>query len=169
MPGYPTDDGSQLWSAVPAGTAICARFVPPIGITNATKAVVNQTGISASTTGFAIYPDSDGAAPLVKWQPTGCVFCSGVHPETGLPAFTLTAGTVYRLCACNVGDFGTGGSYEATNWTTSSGFAGQENAFVVSVGKATTACTGSPFVPPTTGAIIQDNALKPPVALLSVE
>ena len=38
VPGYPTEDGIQLWSAVGAGVAICARFSVPIGITNATKA-----------------------------------------------------------------------------------------------------------------------------------
>ena len=90
--------------------------------------------------------------------------------NTGLPAFSILPNTVYRACACEVsGTFANTGAYEAPNWL-SNGFASEQNAFVFSVGTAAVTCgTGGEGVPDHTGALTQDNSLKPPILLISRE
>jgi len=170
VPIYPT--GEMQASVSPALTPVVGRFVMPTTILGATKLAVNiTTGYGAGKkVGFAIYPDLDGAPPIFT---SGSVSGSGTPPETagalsvtGLAPDGLTGGVTYRALFCASG---AAGAYAGPKWTSGTGFAALQNAFVVSVGSATNPCDADATPPATTGALIANTAFVPPFLLVSVE
>jgi hypothetical protein len=170
VPSYPADTDAQDMSAVGNNVMICGRFVPPVGINNATKAAFLLTaGPRENDYVVSIYVDDDAGARVMKCFSS--ITFNPIQQCTGLPAFSLTAGTPYRVCACRANNFSTADSYLAPRWMASSGWASEQNTFAVSVGRATNPCsfTGGNESPTTTGPIVQDNSLTPPIVLLSRE
>lgn len=90
--------GTGWTSPTVANTLYCWTVPAPLSITNATKLAAylsnNQPGTNIS---FAIYPDND-AGTVLAFKTGGAV--QGVFSATGLTPFSLTAGTLYRLCHC---------------------------------------------------------------------
>lgn len=168
VPGYPTDTASQNWAVVSDNVMICGRFVPPVGITNATKAAFLLTaGPAENDYTVALYPDDDAGARVMQCHSS--ITFQTLQQCTSMTPYTLTAGTAYRVCACRQNNFLTADSYLAAAWTVSSGWASEQNGFVVSVGTATNLCTGGNTSPATTGALVQNNSVSPPIVLLSRE
>jgi len=169
VPSYPTDEGTQAFSVVANDKMICGRFVAEHSLSAATKLGFRlTTGMSlcSSFSGVGLYPDSDGGGKLASC--TGFLTTPGVISCTGLTPFSLVRGTSYRICGCNDPfNCSTNTGAIATPAWLGNGFAALDNGLSVSVGTAANGCAGG--VPATTGAITQDNSLKPPEAWLSVE
>jgi hypothetical protein len=121
----------------------CSDFEPIVGITSATK--MAWSAGSGANCSLAIY-DAAGTTQIAV--ATGQVCNGGGTTYTGITGFSLTAGTVYRLCWCFT--LGANGFY--TNPTGSETMADVANAFVTHIGSAANSCTlGVP--PATTGAL----------------
>ena len=91
-----------LWDNVPvsavAGQLRCFVYPAPYTITGATHLSGSLTVARAgSFVGLSIYPNSDSAAPLASIAVSSTT--AGVITAT-VASFSLTAGTVYRWCAC---------------------------------------------------------------------
>jgi hypothetical protein len=144
-----------------ANQIVCATYVAPFSMTNATKLAQGITG-GSSTCGAAIYPDSDSGTALASIS--GSCASQGVFSATGLTAFSLSAGVAYRVCTCATA---TSGSYAAIidNNTAGGRTADMLNTFGSRIGTAANNCSAG--VPPsTTGVITPSNAFQPPLTLV---
>lgn len=97
LPGYTSTAGS---SSLGASLGLyCWTFAAERTVTNFTKMAGYLTGSHASNTcAFAVYENGDAGAKLANV--VGSCGTGGVLGATGLTPFTLTSGTLYRMCAC---------------------------------------------------------------------
>jgi hypothetical protein len=167
LPGH-TSALNQLHSKA-ANVLYCAT-VPAERTIHATKIAGYTAANNATTCTWAIYPNDD-AGPLIA-NATG--FCNGAAVTAMSLDFTLTAGTLYRVCVC--ASVGSSMSYVAVQQATSCCSERNVTQLVQAfhptyVGTAATPCSlGNP--PVSTGAITADatsprrNALKIPLILV---
>lgn len=134
----------------------CFDFVPSVGITNATK-MAFRTGTTSSGSGnfgIGIY-SADGSTQIAAGSQT---FNNNnqLRTITGLSAFTLNAGTMYRLCWCSDSTITTFNSLASVAVPpTPDLFSAYANAFAVHYGVASESCT-SGAVPPSTATSLVD-------------
>lgn len=120
IPSVGIPQGNQNTTFI-ANTLRCADFVPAMGITSATQLYI-RTGSSSpsadATVGVAIY-NADGSSQIVEDTATyhNATTNEDILFTTPTPSsFSLTAGTMYRLCWCSSAATG---SYQAAGLTTS--------------------------------------------------
>jgi hypothetical protein len=136
----------------------CNDFVPPIGIASATSLTISAG--SGDKCAVVIY-DSTGTTIIANGNN---VVCSGANTTfSGLSPFTLTGGTLYRVCWCF--KLGSNGFY--INPGGSENMADVVNAFVNHVGSAFNSCTAG--VPPATTGVISPLAIPPIAVWISKE
>ena len=97
LPGPASGLGYAMTYA--ADALLCWTVAPTYPIINATKlgAYLNSTDANSTTISIAIFPNSDSGTALASKTGLGI---SGDFKVTGLTPFSITAGTLYRLCMC---------------------------------------------------------------------
>lgn len=146
-----------------ADTMYCVTLPAQFSMTATKLAGRVTTGAVSSTTGFAIYPNTDGGTQL--GEAFGASASAGNITATSL-SIAITAGTKYRLCSCS-----TSTSVKVLQlWGPTTG-AGRllsmlnNGTFATAAGSAANACvTGNP--PATTGALTALTTFNIPAILL---
>ena len=159
FPTHDNDDGQNH------GT--CVRFVAPYSINGVSRLVAYNTvspGLFSSER-VAIFPDDDNANPLGGADGGGNLV--GAWSANTNQTFNLVKGTIYRECFCATSY---AGNYAGPAWQSPTGFAGEQNTFVISVGQSgpTQFCNGT-MATRTTGALTADATRRPMLVLLSAE
>ena len=160
---YPSGSGT-------ANVLVCATVPAEHGLANVSKIAFYNPGTQSlsDTCAAAVYPDSDGGTKLGG---VSAPCAAGVISATGLTPFSITEGTLYRICVCSTAgntttkylavrdDYGTAGNYHLP---------ALGNTFATHYGAGANTCT-SGVLPSTTGALTpytQSSFKRIPVILL---
>ncbi len=126
---------------------VCFDFIETVGITNATKWVVEITGGAGTAASMTLY--SAGGASIIRSTGAQDWSTTGIKTVAGLSTFSTTFGTEYRACYCRDG---TGGSLRSATSVTTTVVSGFHNALTTHMGTAANACTNG-VAPSSTGAL----------------